>query len=297
MGKLEKKVVVELSVGLGNQLFQYALAKYLAISNNKELVIDLTRSIKDAITDNMLENIFDLKYFNFTPKFWSGPNISEPEKLSFCQRKKYQRNYIKIKEELFVINNQTNKKFHKNIHVIGYWQNEKYFKQIEDTIRNDLQIKPEVIKKFNPKNTANINKSNSISIHIRRSDYIDDTGNIKIYKNIYNSNYYTEAVKYFDDKINTPIYYVFSDDIKWCIDNFKIQTTNKLIFIESASAIEDFYLMSLCKNNIIANSTFSWWAAWLNSNKNKTIISPETWFINGWNDSNIAPSNWIKIKS
>ena len=92
-----------------------------------------------------------------------------------------------------------------------------------------------------------------------------------------------------------PVYFIFSDDIKWCKEHFKLETNASIRFVENKSAFADFYLMSKCNHNIIANSTFSWWSAWLNNSPGKVVISPKKWFLNEWNDSNIPVDNWVKI--
>ena len=134
-----------------------------------------------------------------------------------------------------------------------------------------------------------LNTPNEIcSIHVRRGDYLTKP-NIHPTQTI---NYYMDAVKLMSP--NT-LFLVFSDDIGWCKDNFKDFTN--IVFIEGNSDYEDLLLMSLCDNNIICNSSFSWWAAWLNQNPNKKVVAPKLWFGSGLNHNtkDITPENWIEL--
>lgn len=165
----------------------------------------------------------------------------------------------------------------KNMNLIGYFQSEKYFKHCEDLIRSYLTPK-----------SAIFNFSDTTSIHVRRGDYIS-LG--KCFK-ILDMKYYEKAI----DKTNTKNYMVFSDDIDWCKKHF---TDNNFIFVEGNSPEVDLAMMSCCEHNIIANSSFSWWGAWLNKNVNKKIIAPMEWFgpelSPTHNTKDLIPESWIRI--
>ena len=130
-----------------------------------------------------------------------------------------------------------------------------------------------------------INNVRTTSIHVRRGDYVNHW-----LHHIDLRNYYNFCFKQFENVH----YYICSDDIEWCKNNLLF---DNILFVEGLDDIEDMWLMSLCKNNIIANSTFSWWGAWLNKNPDKKVISPNNWFGNhvNINQNNIIPENWIKI--
>jgi hypothetical protein len=143
---------------------------------------------------------------------------------------------------------------------------------------------------------SEIKMKNSVSIHIRRGDYLHNKKNTSLYATC-NSKYYFEAIKIINSSVEKPFFFVFSDDIPWAkkifknMRNFKFITGNcgELSYI-------DMQLMSLCKHQIIANSTFSWWAAWLNKNDNKIIISPKNWFLkNNFDTSDLIPATWLRI--
>jgi hypothetical protein len=174
----------------------------------------------------------------------------------------------------------------------GGFQSEKYFKPIADIIRNDLSF-----KNFIPDNdTLALEKKilnfNSVSIHVRRGDYVNN----KIY-DVCTMAYYEKAMKAIRERTADPHFYIFSDDIHWCMNQFHDPYCTFVDVQQSREdPLNDMRLMSLCKHNIIANSSFSWWAAWLNNNSQKIVICPYIWF-----DRSDVPiedkmcEGWLKI--
>jgi hypothetical protein len=175
----------------------------------------------------------------------------------------------------------------KNVKINGYFQSEKYFinykKEIKDLFKIDDETNFFLLKKY-----SNIISLDTCSIHVRRGDYLKFP-NIHPTQNI---EYYNKAVGYIGENKH---YLIFSDDIEWCKNNLNFIKNKTFIF--GNSDFQDLYLMSLCKNNIIANSTFSWWGAWLNNYKNKVVVAPELWFGNevNYNTYDLIPNNWIKL--
>ena len=167
----------------------------------------------------------------------------------------------------------------------GYWQSEKYFKNSKDIIINDFspdeRSQKKLVKKY-PHVTGI-----SISLHIRRTDYLTSNG----YHPIQTIDYYKKAIDILGEYENI---FIFSDDIEWCKNNLSF---NNMIFVEGNSDIEDLWLMSLCKKNIIVNSSFSWWGAYLNKNISKDVVAPFKWFGDGvaLSVEDIVPQKWNKI--
>ncbi|MCK4744844.1 alpha-1,2-fucosyltransferase, partial [Candidatus Parcubacteria bacterium] len=179
-----------------------------------------------------------------------------------------------------------------NIYLDGYWQSEKYFKNIENSIRKEFTLKNDLQLKAK-KLLRKIKNTESISIHIRRNDYISHKP-ANQYHGVCHLSYYKKAINVIIKKIDDPHFFVFSDDIDWCKKNLKIKFPT--IFVEGNKDYEDLILMSKCKHNIIANSTFSWWGAWLNNNPNKIVIAPKKWFRKkSINTKDLIPKTWIKI--
>ena len=170
---------------------------------------------------------------------------------------------------------------------------ESYFKDIEDLIRQEFIFK---IPGDN-KNRAIIEKINScksVSIHVRRGDYLNNHWE-KILGVIKGTTYYLNALDYINKQVKNPHYFIFSDDILWAKENLKLPNCTYLDQNKGRKSYIDMYLMTLCKHNIIANSTFSWWGAWLNKNEDKIVIIPARW-INGDSCEGIFPHEWVKIE-
>ena len=258
---------IKLQGGLGNYLFQIAFLYNYSLENNKKIILDSTNSIK---VHNHIESYKENILFNLD----------------------FKSNIINDK---FNIYNELEFKYNKvpnmdgNIYFNGYFQSEKYFKNNKKEILELFSFPKEVIE--NVKNKyLDILKYNTCSIHVRRGDYLK-------YPNshpIQTIEYYQNSISFFSEKNK---FLIFSDDIEWCKDNFPNEP-DKFKFIEGNKDYEDLLLMSLCNNNIICNSTFSWWAAWLNKNENKIVIAPKLWFGDSYKNhdtSDLYCENWIKI--
>lgn len=294
-------IIVNLRGGLGNQLFQYACARALSISTCQSLRIHLAKqSFLNSPRDFMLCNIFNIKVKKCSPK-----DIKRVLGISIPS---YLLDILLIKNLFFLrprnfITDPSFNLFHrellsidsKNIYLVGYWQSYKYFESFFHSFKKELSFKKEFLKK-NEKNIYfdSIVSSNSVSIHFRRGDYISNKSANKFHGPC-SSAYYDSAIKFIIQKVKNPHFFIFSDDIDWA--KAQVYPLNlQLTFIDNKQDYVDFWLMSLCKNNILANSTFSWWAAWLNKNKSKIVIAPKKWF----GDPSILtpdliPTNWFRI--
>ena len=278
--------VIKLMGGLGNQMFQYAYGLYL-----RQLGIEVyfDSSLYNSYTKH---EGFALKNLNIKDSDeLTGFSLNIANKVAF-----YFINY-KIKSLKIVTHkNMYNLHIRENSYHVGYFQSFKYFEEIESILKETFTIKSKKSEYFLTNSKVINSFENSISIHIRRGDYCLDR-NID-YIGLCSLSYYYDALNFLIEGLNTYEVFVFSDDLTWVKENFKGTIFNYLSNPNSNSSYEDLKLMSLCKNNIISNSTFSWWAAWLNSNENKKIIAPKTWFKNeSLNNqySDIIPEDWIKI--
>lgn len=223
--------------------------------------------------------------------------------------KKNNRYYERLKQRIFktqpiVINekslefNSSYLQIRNNRYLIGYWQSEKYFINIESFLRKELMIKIEP-SAINLQILKEIKTNNqSVSLHIRRGNYVNVESVNKVHGTT-KLNYYYEAIKTISKICEQPVFYIFSDDIDWAKENLKL--SYKHVYIDHNSAkndYEDLRLMSACKHNILANSTFSWWGAWLNVNKEKIIIAPREWFADpekNKESESIIPKTWVRL--
>ena len=278
--------------GLGNQLFQYALAKNISIKHNTEVVIDV------SLYENYTLHEYSLTPFNFSQK------IMKDAQLAFFRQKErkgifyfYDGILRKIHQPKIVIEKQFNNSVItdslKNTYLYGYWQTEKYFWDIKDILLEEFKITVPLAGK-NKELANRISNVNAVSLHIRRANYITNKDTFQIH-GVCSLDYYDEAMKYIASKVTDPVFFVFSDDFEWVKENLKIPYEN--VFVDHNDAktdYEDLRLMNLCNHNIIANSTFSWWGAWLNLNKEKIVIAPKKWFNDiTKNTTDIIPSSWI----
>jgi hypothetical protein len=270
-------VTVLLSGGLGNQMFQYAAAKSLATRLNTSLSIDLYALRKKT---QATPRPYELDIFNIG-------DISETSsaKAKFVTKA---RPFIQKFRPLFqksgiftdtyaILYQPVFETIKGNIILSGYFQNEKYFRGISETIRQDFSFKNPLTGK-NAETARQITDKQSVAIHIRRGDYLN--ANIRSNFAIPDKTYYENAIKYITSHIENPEFYIFSEDFEWIKENLNLEGC-PVTFIDrnkGKDSYRDMQLMSLCKHNIIANSSFSWWAAWLNSNRDKIIVAPGQWF-------------------
>lgn len=265
-------IFCNLKGGLGNMLFQIATTKSISIDKNVECSFP-----------NLDEHLDYLNLdSNHNPKL--NHAVEYKKILSKCITEKDNGNLKSIKYPFNFINIETP---NDNFLIDGFFQSEKYFSHNRDQIIQFLKC-PSDIDEYILDKYSELLSLNSTSIHVRRGDYL----NLNDYHIVQDINYYIDSINMLS--FDTELFVVFSDDIDWCKEklNFK-----NIIFIENEKDYIELYLMSKCKNNIICNSSFSWWGAWLNENKNKKVIAPKKWFglkINE-DDSDIIPKNWIKI--
>ena len=296
-------VVVKLMGGLGNQMFQYAFAKNLALKNNTSLKVDLSFLLDRTPRENFVFRDYDLDIFNLQADF-----ISEDELIKFKAKKSQpfiDRLFLRKKEsETFFLDEKnfhfdpTNLVNEKHIYVNGYWQTEKYFSEIEPLIRNDFKFKlplNEIESELNRK----IESTNSVCVNFRRTDFVHLKSSADTH-GLTEMNYYQNAFELMHTRIDNPHFYIFSDDIDWCRENVKMDFPHSFVDHSYKGFKFSAYLrlMKNCKHFIIPNSTFAWWAAWLSDNEHKIVIAPRQWFKDQFLQSqteDIFLENWIKL--
>jgi hypothetical protein len=291
-------IILKLIGGMGNQLFQYSMGRALALRNNTNLKIDISGF--DNQSGITTPRKYALMYFNIKENFADEQEISNvkggnvSDACSFFQKvgisKKKNSNIVEpsfnFHEEILHVGS--------DIYLDGYWQTEKYFKDAGDALRKEFTLKDEFSIE-NKEITKEIKDSNAVSLHIRRGDYVAHAGTSKFH-GICSLEYYTSATKHIAEKVKKPVFYIFSDDIEWVKENLKIDFPTRYVSDGILKDYEELMLMSYCKHNIIANSSFSWWGAWLNNNPEKIVIAPRQWFADtSIITSDVIPENWIKL--
>lgn len=291
-------IVVNLLGGLGNQMFQYALGRCLSIRKNTELKLDI---------DSLLNGLgctyrkYALNVFNIDAEIINNVELGHIRRLK--KNKLYRRlhRFYPYSKKVFIREREGFKsdsnifKCGENVYLEGYWQSEKYFIDIEDVIRKEFTIRlPQDQENLLLSNE--INNSNSVCVHIRRGDYVTNK-NANIYHGICSVEYYHKAIELLlNNGVVNPYFFVFSDDPDWARENLKLKYPVKIIDINLDKPYEDLRLMSQCKHFVIANSSFSWWGAWLSPSNDKIVIAPKRWITNEARDINdLFPKGWIKV--
>ncbi len=287
-------VIVQLMGGLGNQMFQYSFGRSIALKNKCDLKLDL------STYENYEWHEYSLSPFNIKATIANQSEIDvllqkHDHFINKVLRKTMNLGQVKIIEKNIAFNPDY-LHIKAPVFLSGYWQSENYFIENKHIIENELNINiPASID--NQRLLDDINTCNAVSLHIRRGNYVSVTE----FNNVLGTcslDYYDSALHFISEKIENPVFYVFSDDILWAKEN--LNSDHNFIFVDINDAkhdYEDLRLMQHCKHNIIANSTFSWWAAWLNNFQDKIVIAPKQWFRGEKNiDSlHLIPENWIRL--
>jgi hypothetical protein len=280
-----KLIVVTLTGGLGNQLFQYAVARSISYRNSYTLLIDTTNYLDVNNIDPLCARKPGLQNFAFLGKFVTKMNFPYlygnrylKKAWSILQKYKLLKNWIFINE-----NEEEYWKFNSDLYNLntdcnvwltyGFWQNMKYFMEIDQILRKEIvPIKPS--DRENQYLEMQIKTSNSVSIHIRRGDMASISEVNRVF-GVLSLDYYKNAISYITSRVEKPHFFIFSDDPEWSKNNIKLDYPTT--YLDNNGFDRDYmdlYLMSCCQHQIISNSTFSWWAAWLGKKEGQIVIAP-----------------------
>lgn len=270
-------MIFNIKGGLGNQLFQYAFARQFS----ERPILDLSwfKNQGDATArEFQLEKYFDLPYLVCPISL--AKIVRRVNRTSFSEKKEY---------------SYDNDAFNMvNIYYSGYWQSIRYLNGISsDAFHFKYTALSDEIVKY--ENTIKESKV-SISLHIRRGDYLSNV-DANTTHGLLSLDYYYNALKYLKEKWSCEKLdiFVFSDDPVWVLNEFELSEFGNINVVSETNELDDLYLMSLTKANIIANSTFSWWGAYLNKNKNKIVIAPNNWLADGRDCSELFFDDWVVI--
>lgn len=307
-------IYINIKGGIGNQCFQYALGRAIQL-NGYDIRYDI-RSFQNY------RNSYRLNFFNTKVNLATEKDFTVIDKVlasskiisvPFMGRKNM---FLKLIKYLWILYDRITYIYRPVIrdhglldkrllspkglkYYDGYWAKPHYFRNISDLLKSELSLKEEYFNEDFIRIKQKITTSSFpyVAIHVRRGDYLDSV-NSKIFYSL-RSDYYKSAISYFNDKFDQIRFIFFSNDIIWCRQNF----SGNYEFMDESAKLSDFHefeLIKLCKHQIIANSTFSWWAAWLNENQDKIVIAPEKWYTNPrlqtkFRKGNLIPDSWIKL--
>ena len=287
--------------GLGNQMFQYALAIILAQKNNTNVMLDVSFFDQTEKRLGHTPRKFELSIFATTYTFSKPANILFFKQLSVLNKIKRDLgfNYPKMYKETSFRYDEKVLTQQAPVYIRGFFQSYLYFVGYENLIRERFAFPVDKLDNLNKKIITSINSTNSISIHIRRGDYVNDPTTHQ-YHGICDLHYYQKAISLLTQENDEFTLFFFSDDSEWVKEQFGDLPYAKQFIDHNTgeNSWKDMLLMSLCKNNIIANSSFSWWAAWLNANPDKKVIAPKKWFTlseEKMNTSDLTPPEWIRL--
>lgn len=304
-------IQLNLMAGMGNQMFEYAYARALALENDEPLAVNpyfmtlaglgagrkkYYNNVLDVLNipndirimgkmEGYIRGFFDIAEFVMMRKYQNGKKLHGIDNFHRLNQsgKYYTDDCFTFYESL--------KSAKKNKKVIGYYQSEKYFYKYKDVIKKEVKVKKEPSKE-NKRMIQEIDSCNAVCVHIRRGDYISNSKNAALV--VCDEAYYKNAMKYIGQNVESPVFYVFSDnneEITWIKENYHLPYTVRYITLNNPD-YEELRLMYHCKHFIIANSTFSWWGAYLSENQDKIVIAPKIWnkeyiskvdvYIDGW---------------
>jgi hypothetical protein len=294
-------IITKLEGGHSNQLFQYAAGRRLAHKLGVELYMD--KWWFENVVDIDTPRFYELEDYNFPQRFIDRQDFALVKARSESLKAKlYKLTKGRSKPRVKHIRQRGNG-FNKeilslrdNVYLDGWWQDERYFKDIRPLLLKEIELKTKPNAR-NAKWLKQIKDSSSVSLHIRRGDYVENKLTNKFH-GVIDSAYYQKALDYLVKTTGRKNFelFVFSNDINWCKQNLRFKYTTTFVDGNNAGA-EDMRLMKHCKHNIMANSSFSWWGAWLNQNPDKIVIAPKAWFKDKQanSETSIVPPDWIRL--
>ena len=288
-------VISQIFGGLGNQMFQYAAGRALALSKNTTYQVDTSQFASYDLRQYELPRIFDCPVeavsdsdLNNMLGWYASPSIQKfvarlrvpmlrSRKIAIEPHFHYWPGINKVPQDCYLA---------------GYWQSEKYFQDVIPEIRTDFTFKMPMSDR-NAEVASQIARANAVSLHVRRGDYASNPTTNSTH-GLCSLDYYQTAIRYVTERIESPYFFIFSDDIRWVKDQLPMDLPHQYIeHNQGNESYNDMRLMSLCRHHIIANSSFSWWGAWLNPKLDKIVIAPKKWFANDLCVKDLFPQSWV----
>lgn len=291
-------IISHLLGGLGNQMFQYAAGRALSSRLSEEFRLDVSDFSSYGLHQGYeLDRIFGIQVPTATKR--------DLQEILGWRSSKLAKKALKRKLFAPMRGNQLifEPHFHfwdglakvtSDAYLYGYWQSEKYFQGAQDLIRNDFVFQAPLDLR-NQELLNQMDRGSAISLHIRRGDYISSAANQKVFQALPIA-YYQDAINFIVEKVENPHFYIFSDDMEWVKNQLPIAYPKTYVdHNRGGESYLDMRMMSYCQHHIIANSSFSWWGAWLNPSNEKIVLAPARWFSNHLQCVDLVPKRWLRI--
>lgn len=291
-------VITNLIGGLGNQMFQYAAGRALSLKRDLPFRLDIS-----GFANYGLHQGFELRrLFSSTAEIANEADVSGVlgwQSSPVIRRVVSRPSMVAFRRKSFVVEPHFQywpgiKNVSSDCYLAGYWQSEKYFSEVATRIRSDFSFQ-RPLKHENAELAKKIDRTSAVSLHVRRGDYVNNVKAAATY-HLCSLDYYNASIRYVADRVWKPYFYIFSDDITWVKNNLKMGFPCQYVDNnQGADSYNDMRLMSMCQHHIIANSSFSWWGAFLNSSVEKIVVAPNRWFSNEINTLDLIPESWVKL--
>lgn len=284
-------IITRIMGGLGNQMFQYAIGRSLSLSTEQELRLDLTDMERYKLRG------FALPQFRIeagVAREWDIPKKRRGLRGLLVRALALHRNVVRVDERTFSFDPEI-LLTKGEAYLCGYWQSEKYFSRNAQALRSDFQLSGDM-SSLRQSLLQRIRQENSVSVHVRRGDYVTNPAANAIHGTC-EPEWYAAAMSRMEERFGDVTYFVFSDDPVWARE--KIKSRQRMVFIEpqtDSRDAEDMHLMAACRCHIVANSSFSWWGAWLGRSPDKHVVAPLRWFRDPNKDTrDLIPDSWEKL--
>ncbi len=286
--------LITLSGGLGNQMFQYAFYTALKKSGQRRIFLYKNKILKHREHCGYeLQHLFHIE--DNDKGMWLTRLLQTPVFGPFLKHLLFPR---KIRERV-QYNYDAYRRYAEagtpdGIHLVGYWQSERYFEKAIREVRRVFTFDERMLTPATLACLQQMTNRQTVSIHVRRGDFFHPDF-VKMFGGVCTVDYYTRAIKHIQKHVQHPCFYVFSDDLEWVRNHLSLpENTVWVDWNSGADSWQDMFLMSKCKHNILANSSFSWWGGWLNENPDKIVIAPALWarFIP---TPDITPKHWTRL--
>ncbi len=292
-------VYTSLIGGLGNQMFQYAAGRALALRRNSPLRLDIS-----SFASHRMHQGFELqRVFACPVETASAPDIDRLlgwQSRPFFRRLLARPAFAALRRDALVVEPH----FHywpgideapRDCYLAGYWQSEKYFRDQAPAIREDFAFRVPLSEQ-NQRMADAIARETAISLHVRRGDYVSSQQTNATHGTC-SPDYYRAAIRYVAERAENPSFFIFSDDMDWTRRQLRLDFPCRYVeHNKGAESYNDMRLMTLCRHHILANSSFSWWGAWLAANLSRVVVAPQRWFAHASHDSSdLIPESWVRL--